>query len=86
MAIMDTLKQWFGRAKKEAADFSEKAAPVVDKAKEASKEAYGKAKEASKEAWEKDRIDEARSGDAAPAGEADAADESDTADEAPKES
>ncbi len=53
MAIMDTLKKWFGRAKEEAAEFSEKAAPVVDKAREASKEAYGKAKSASKEAWEK---------------------------------
>jgi hypothetical protein len=35
MGFMDTLKGLFGRAKAEAAELSEKAAPMMEKAKEA---------------------------------------------------
>ena len=44
MAFMDTLKGLFGKAKAEAAELSEKAAPMVDKAKVAAGEAMTKAK------------------------------------------
>ncbi len=38
MGLMDTIKGIFGKAKEEAAELGEKAAPMVDKAKETAKE------------------------------------------------
>ena len=42
MALLDTIKGWFGKAKQEAAELSEKAAPMMEKAKTAAGEAMEK--------------------------------------------
>lgn len=73
MSFMDTLKGWFGKAKETAGeamdkvediaeDIGEKAAPMVDKAKESAGEAFGKAKEFAGEVKDKveDKIDDIR--------------------------
>ena len=53
MGLMDTIKGIFGKAKEEAAELSEKAAPMVDKAKETAKETMEKVKEEATELGEK---------------------------------
>jgi len=42
MALLDTIKGFFGKAKQEAAELSEKAAPMMEKAKTAAGEAMEK--------------------------------------------
>lgn len=42
MALLDSIKAWFGKAKHEAAELSEKAAPMMEKAKTAAGEAMEK--------------------------------------------
>lgn len=52
MGFMDTLKGWFGKAKTEAAELSEKAAPMVDKAKEMGGDAFEKVKDVAEDIGE----------------------------------